>query len=265
LDATNDKKENGGIIDLDVTDPTGKWPVYAGASFGVWNPDTGRPYGWADPQAAIEHLQGKRARQVRNKRSAFFGMDARWAADYRTLPCMSPRIAWRNVGRATDTRSFYATLLPPETLTAHHNYLLFFPKADHEREEAFILGVMGSIPFDWHARLWVEANFTANIVQPFPIPAAPRSDRMRHRVEQIAGRLIAVDERYADWAATVGVPVGEGDPSEDGEMVAELDAAVALLYGLSEAELRTVFATFHEGWDYEPRLSRVLKHFERLS
>lgn len=44
-------------------------------------------------------------------------------------------------------------------------------------------------------------------------------------------------------------------------MIAELDAVVALLYGLSEEQLAHIFETFHEGWDYELRLKAVLKHF----
>jgi hypothetical protein len=40
-----------------------------------------------------------------------------------------------------------------------------------------------------------------------------------------------------------------------------LDAVVAHLYGLTEKQLVHIFETFHEGWDYEPRLSAVLRHF----
>ena len=33
-------------------------------------------------------------------------------------------------------------------------------------------------------------------------------------------------------------------------MIHELDAVVAHLYGLNEAQLVHIFETFHEGWDY---------------
>ena len=45
-------------------------------------------------------------------------------------------------------------------------------------------------------------------------------------------------------------------------MIAELDAVVAHLYGLSESHLTHIFETFHEGWDYQPRLTAVLKHYK---
>ena len=76
-----------------------------------------------------------------------------------------------------------------------------------------------------------------------------------------------MDDRYADWAAEVGVPTqtskpltGSGKGSKD-DLIAELDAVVALLYGLSEDQLIHIFATFHRGWDYQPRLESVLMHY----
>lgn len=265
LDSSLDRVEKGGVIDLGAIDTEGLWPVYKGESFRLWEPATGVVYGWADPDRAVEHLVEKRERQVRNRRSAFYGMSGAWASNPSTLPCMHPRIAWRKVARATDTRSFYAVLLPPRTLTADHNFLVFFPDGNAEREEAFLLGVFCSLPFDWHARLWVEANFTFNVVQPFPVPPATRDDALRRRIEEIAGRLAAVDERYEDWAAAVGVAIGGvADAEERVELVTELDALVARLYGLDEKEIRLVFETFHDGWDYTPRLEHVLTHFREL-
>ena len=79
---------------------------------------------------------------------------------------------------------------------------------------------------------------------------------------EIAGRLAAVDDRYADWAAEVGVPVGSvKTAAEKDDLIAELDALVSLLYGLTEDQVEHVFATFHRGWNYEPRLEAVLKHY----
>ena len=45
------------------------------------------------------------------------------------------------------------------------------------------------------------------------------------------------------------------------DMIAELDAVVAHLYGLSQPQLTHIFETFHEGSDYQLRLKAVLKHF----
>ena len=43
--ATNDKS----YFDFDPPTTDGLWPVYKGASFNLWEPDTGTYYAWATP------------------------------------------------------------------------------------------------------------------------------------------------------------------------------------------------------------------------
>lgn len=77
----------------------------------------------------------------------------------------------------------------------------------------------------------------------------------------LAGRLACPDKRFSTWAKAVGVECGPLQDGEKQDMIAELDAVVASLYGLTEKQLGHVFETFHEGWDYESRLEAVRKHF----
>jgi hypothetical protein len=42
-----------------------------------------------------------------------------------------------------------------------------------------------------------------------PIPSDEPTSRTFRRVVELAGGLAAVDSRFADWAAVVGVKVGE--------------------------------------------------------
>jgi hypothetical protein len=58
------------------------------------------------------------------------------------------------------------------------------------------------------------------------------------------------------------VDCGPLPPSEKADHIQELDALVALLYGLNGDQLAHIFQTFHEGWDYEERLRATLRHFE---
>ncbi len=81
----------------------------------------------------------------------------------------------------------------------------------------------------------------------------------------IAGRLASPDKRFATWAKAVGVESGNLPDEEEEYMIQELDAVVAHLYGLSEAQLAHIYETFHEGWDYDKRLKSVLKHFYQWS
>ncbi|MBM3335982.1 hypothetical protein FJY63_15090 [Candidatus Sumerlaeota bacterium] len=107
----------------------------------------------------------------------------------------------------------------------------------------------------------METNLTYFILTPFPIPRPPRDSQLWQRVVALAGRLAAVDDRFADWARAVGVDCGPLEANAKRDHIHELDAVVAHLYGLTEPQLVHIFETFHEGWDYADRLEATLKHF----
>jgi hypothetical protein len=97
-----------------------------------------------------------------------------------------------------------------------------------------------------------------------PVPSPRDGDPRRLRVIEIAGRLAAVDDRYAQWAAAIGAPVGSVAEQDRPELIAELDALVAHLYGLDSGEIVHIFETFHRGWDFGPRLEKVLGYFDAI-
>jgi hypothetical protein len=80
----------------------------------------------------------------------------------------------------------------------------------------------------------------------------------------LSGRLASIDERYSGWAKKIGVEFGPIDEDAKTDMVNELDAVVAHLYGLTAKDLTHLFETFHEGWDYRPRLKSVLDFYKRI-
>jgi len=258
LDATHDKR----LMDVQSKQcPPNYWPVYKGESFDIWQPDTGSYYGWADPNRVMAHLHKKRQRGSKSRKSPFHEFASDWLRDPDTLPCLSARIAFRNVTNPTNRRTVIAALLPPEVFITHAAPFLLWPRGD-ERAAAYLLGVLCSIPLDWCCRRVVEMNLTFNIFNGLPIPRRSRDDGLWQRVVQLAGRLAAPDERFAEWAEKVGVEWGPLGDLEKEDMITELDAVVAHLYGLTERQLTHIFETFHEGWDYHQRLRAVLKHYQ---
>jgi hypothetical protein len=119
------------------------------------------------------------------------------------------------------------------------------------------------VPLDWYARRFVETHVNYFVFNPLPIPRPPRTDKRWQRVVALAARLAAPDERFSDWASAVGVAQGPLNPVEKQDMIHELDAVVARLYAINQTQLTHIFETFHEGWDYEPRLEAVLEHFAK--
>lgn len=261
LHATNDKK----LMDLVAEKkPSGFYPVFKGESFDLWEPDTGTYYAWADPQTIFPHLQAKRLRGWSLPSSVFnefkAGYPREWFEDPDTLPCNFPRIAFRDVTRATDSRTVRVALVPPGVFITHQAPTFLWPRGD-ERDHVFLLGVLSSIPLDWYARRFVETHLTYHVLNPLPIPRPVRDNPLWQRAVVLAGRLACPDERFADWAAAVGVDYGPLEPAQKEDMIHELDAVVAHLYGLSEDQLRHIFESFHEGWDYGPRMEAVLEHY----
>jgi hypothetical protein len=260
LNSTADKPN----MVLDPRTVDGLWPVYAGAAFNLWTPDTGEYYAWADPDHIVAHLQEKRLRQAGRKHSAFSETPLEWCEDGSTLPALRPRIAFRRIARATDSRTMICALAPPMVVMVDTAPYLLFTTGD-ELDEAFLLGVLSSIPCDWQARRVVETHVDFHVIDAFAVPRFSRDDPLRRRAEQIAGCLAAVDDRYAAWADAVGVPVGSvSTDDERDDLLAELDAVVACLYGLDEDDIVHIFETFHTGWDYGPRLERVRKNFRAI-
>ena len=241
-----------------------RWPVLGGAGFDIWVPTTDDVYAWADPRKAQKLLQERRLRQVRTKSSAFYGLSEEWASDRETLPCNRARIAFRDVTNATNTRTCVPCLIAPEVFLVNSSPYLVFDEGA-EVAEAFILGVLSSIPLDWYTRRYVELHLNFQIFNGLPVPNFDFSDERCRRLIENSGRLAAVDDRYVDWAKAVGVKVGSVKTNTEKDLlIAENDALVAHMYGLTRAQLEHIFKTFHRGWDYALRLEKVLSYYDKL-
>jgi hypothetical protein len=265
FNATTDKKMDEGTRVMHFTEdpPDEFWPVYKGESFSIWNPDRGVYYAWVDPDVAIDYAQEKRENsyQYAGSRSPYYQMSDSWVHDRDTLPCFSPRIAFRDVARNDDTRTLIASLVPPKLFLTHKAPTLIWPQGD-KSDEAYLLGVLSSIILDWYSRRFVELTMSFGIFNSFPVPQPGSENRLRQRVVNLSGRLAAVDDRYANWADAVGVEYGPLDEDEKQNKIYELDAVVAHLYGLTREHVEVIFETFHENWDHEERLTRVLEYYD---
>jgi|GEM_PF-178188 len=276
LHTTDDKK----FFDFNLSHPAPSHtlPVLTGGSFNLWNPAFGEPYAYANPDAIVSFLQARRLKSAGSKGTAFIGQAAQDLDTPDSLPINRPRIAFRDVARSTDSRTMICALIFPHASLVHVAPYLLRQRGD-ERDEAYLLGVLSSIPLDWYARRFVEQHMTYEHLNSFPIPRiAEDSGRVigsdgtslladldyrpaRDRVVEISARLAAVDRRYQTWADGIGVPVASVTSSgERADLTAELDAVVCLLYGMTDSDVTGMFATFHRNWRYEHRLEMALTH-----
>ena len=173
----------------------------------------------------------------------------------------SSRIAFRDVARATDSRTVIACLIPPRTpLTHKAPYIVF--SGWRALPQGSVLAVFNSLPFDWVARRYVETNLTYFILNSLTLP--PTDNTPWERLGTLAARLSCVDERFAEFAAEVGVECGPLTDAQRSDMRAETDALVARAYDLTEDELRFIFTDFSENAVSPAYRQLVLEKFESL-
>ena len=200
MDATAQKK----MMDLvSKKCPDGFWPVYKGKSFNIWEPDTGDYYAFASPEKINPWLQNKRVKAKKSKRdSAHKEFDKDHFSNLSTLPCYKPRVAFRDVTHASNSRSVIASLIPKNVYVQNAAPYLLWPRGD-EKDQAFVLGVLCSIPLDWYARRFVGLHINFFVFNSFPIPRPKRNNPYWKRVVKLSCRLACPDERFADWALAV--------------------------------------------------------------
>lgn len=151
------------------------------------------------------------------------------------------RVAFRDVSRATDSRTVRACLVPPGVLlTNKAPYLTFVDGAP--REQAACLGIMNSLPFDWQSRRFVEINLNFFILEALTVPSL--TDEDFDAIAAAAARLSCVDERFAAFAAAAGVECGPLDDDETVRLRVEIDARVARAWMLTADDLAVIFSDF---------------------
>lgn len=267
LNATSDK----GLFQFEKPDTDDYVRVIGGSSFNLWNPDANEPYAYGvnpkfrlEMQRRLEKSLDRAAQAEKRQSGSGKERSAYFATEFNSslLPMDRARIAYRQITNQTNTRTTIACLLPPNTAAVHSAPTLV-RRLGNAKDEAFLLGVLSSIPFDWAARKWVEINLTMEIIVQLPVPTTQHASLVGREIADRAARLAAVDDRYEEWAKEVGVPFGSVITEADkANTIAELDALVSIAYGLDSAQIVRIFETFHRGWDYSERLEKVLAYFE---
>ena len=259
MDSTNQK--NLMNLEMDCLE-SGYWPVYKGESFDLWNPETGKVYGYAKKDKALAWLYEKRKRSWKGSRGVHSEFSKDYIEDKKTLAPMNPRIAIRKSTNRTNSRTMIASLVPPEVFLQDGAQYLIWPNGSIN-DQIFLLGILSSIPLDWFSRMFVEMNFNFFLINPLPIPRPLDSNPLKKRVIELAGRLAFIDDRYINWAKEVKTDYGPLESSLKKEYIYELDALACILYSLKENDIIHIFKTFHEGWNYEFRMNQVIKHYKK--
>lgn len=240
------------------------WPVCSGSSFDLWEPDTGDYYDSVRAESIQQHLHAKRLSQRETASSAFSELPEEVTDDPDTLPCLRPRVAFRDVTRANDSRTFRCALIPPDRVLTHQAPYLLQTQGSPV-DEAYVLGVLSSMIFDWQTRQTTELHMTFEQLNQASVPDPGEGHPLRDRVTEIAGRLAAADGRFDAWAKQIGAEAGTVGDGEREDMLAQLDACVAVLYGLDPDDVTVLYDTFGLPGQWNDRRDAVLSTMRQLS
>jgi hypothetical protein len=133
------------------------------------------------------------------------------------------KLYWCDVTGATNERTAMAALIEsPAVGTESLRAIYFGDKNSHHYE--LLVTIFNSFVFDWYLRMIVAQHLSNHFVEPAPIVRAIPYQSLERAVARVSSETIGYTER-ADQRA-------------------ELDAAVALGYGLSYGDLVHVLASF---------------------
>ena len=206
----------------------GSLPLYEGKMIHQFTDQFAEPRYWVDEAAGRRAVLGK-LEDVGQR-----------------LAYQQYRLAFRDIARGTDTRTFIATILHPNVFCGNTVILEKDAKLPYD-SQLCLLALFNSFVVDYLIRQRVTTHLSFFYVYQLPVPRLTQSDPRFRAIAERAARLICVTPEYDALAATVGLGdhhAGVTDPAARNAIRAELDALVAQLYGLSEEELAHILTTF---------------------
>jgi hypothetical protein len=180
------------------------------------------------------------------------------------LDCTEYRIAYRDIARSTDERTFISTVLPkgvvchdkaptlrPYKVSPDEDNLTEAPLHEaYERifsdEELFVaVGLLNSLPFDFLMRTKIDSTVVFYKLKESQAPRLTEGDKWFDYIWTRAARLNCYGEKFEEMRDRLGgiEPVTEMD--ERREVQAELDAAAFHAYGLNRDQTAFVLDDFH--------------------
>ncbi len=133
----------------------------------------------------------------------------------------SPRLVYRDVASASNRLTLIAAVIPGGVVTTH---TLFCLKGRVSRDlHVFLCGMLNSFVANYLVRMRVGTHVTVSIIERLPVPR-PATDSLDFR------RIVSLTDRVIT--------------TQSPRAIAEIQASVAHLYGLSSQHFQHVLDTF---------------------
>jgi hypothetical protein len=166
------------------------------------------------------------------------------------------RFVHRRIARNTDSRTFIASMTPPNVFTEVNSTVLNVQASGvSNAEQLYLCAVCNSLTLDWMLRQKVAATLNMFYIYQLPVPRLTVADPSFAPIVQRAARLICTTPEFDDLWRSVSATIREisagergkyaaTDPAERGKLRAELDGLIAHLYDLTEVEFTHILGAF---------------------
>lgn len=157
------------------------------------------------------------------------------------------RLAWRDIASSTNRRSIIATLLPPYVASTHSiNIQRHLSSTDNLNNQCFYLGLLNSYVLDFFIRPLIGTHVSKYFLEQLPMPTADEfsdSQTITQIVVELLSRNSSKIPAYGQLKSITGTNMRLENMSRD-ELIAELNARVAIGFGMKRDEMIQVLKTF---------------------
>lgn len=166
----------------------------------------------------------------------------------------SPGLAYRQIARSNDSRTFIVAPVPSGTAIKETAYGV---RIDAGGPDAalYLAAVLSSRVFDWYVRTIVNMRVLPSLARQFSVPDMRTRPKLAARLSELAASRLPQDG-FDAWIGGVDRHAVEASLAD-----AETDAICAHLYGLTQDEVEIVLNTFHPTWDHRGHLTSVASFY----
>lgn len=149
-------------------------------------------------------------------------------------------MAYRLIASSTNYRTFISSIIPPGYVCGNSIAIIKLPTL---KELCYLCGVMNSFVVDYLIRQKVSANINMFYFLETPVPRISSGKEFDFIVRKVA-QLVATTNEFSQLRKEIGIEHGLKDENDRLLARAQLDVAVAKLYGISKEDLTYILEKF---------------------
>ncbi len=149
-------------------------------------------------------------------------------------------MAYRLIASSTNYRTFISTVIPPGYVCGNSLAIIRLPEL---KQLCYLVGIMNSFVVDYFLRQKVSANINMFYFLETPVPRLSSGKDFDFIVKKVA-QLVCTTDEFSGLKKEIGIEHALTNENDRTLARAQLDAAVAKIYGITKDELEFILQRF---------------------